>query len=1002
MNSTSGHFIHRLWKIALYCFLTFPLALVAAHAPDFTSRTWQTEDGLPHNTVQSIAQTPDGYLWIGTRAGLARFDGIRFVVFDPGNTSELKSRNVNALCVTRDGSLWIGVDDDGGLTRLKDGTFRHYGRTAGLAGESIKTLFEGFDGTLWVGTRTGISLFKNEQFTPLTIKEGFTGTAVTQFFADRENRMWIVSDAGLHRNINGELKLFPLQDKRLHPLVRGLEQDHDGNLWLATMIGMARLNEQGVTYFMEADGLAEKVVLLAYEDKNKNLWAGTSGGLYRFDEARFSAVLNHEGEAFDQANAIFEDREGNLWVGAKDGLSRLRLKQFSTFTRKEGLSGNNAMSVFEDDKGSVWVTTWGGGLNEIKKGKVIVHDVGKRAGLESELFLSVTQTRDGLLWVGADFDGGLLKILPDEVQRFDKVDFHLVDYAIRVLCEDREGNLWLGTRTALVKWQGQEATRFTTGDGLAGNFVQAICVDHEGTLWIGTDNGLSRYREGRFTNYRRTEGLSDTQVTAIYEDAARVLWIGTRSGGLNRFENGKFTACSKKDGLFEDHVFEILEDDNGFFWMSSLKGIFRVNKRELNDFLDGKTSGVVSVSFGKSDGMASTQCNGVGKPGAYKSKDGRLWFVTTKGVVVAGSGTSVNSVPPTVVVESVMADKKKVPSFRNTFEIPPGRGELEFHFTALSLTAPEKNRFKYMLEGLDADWIEAGDRRVAYYNNVEPGNYTFRVIACNNDSVWNSLGASVKLDLQPHFWQTLWFHSAIGLVSFVFVGGTARFVTRRKMQHKLAQLEQQHAIERERARIAQDMHDDLGARLTEILMLSGITASGRGGKSGMKANAEKVVGAAEDMVRNMDGLVWAINPRNDSLKQLTLYFYEYVQRFLGATNIRSRWEVPQNLPDVLLTADIRHNLFLLLKEALNNVVKHSKATEVSLHLMFSNNELSLGIEDNGCGLCQTPSGRIGHGLSGMEKRTEDLGGRLNIVSEPGKGTRVETIIPLTQNGAVRR
>ncbi len=1010
MNPAPGNFASRLWSIGLFFCLLFS---GSGHASDFSSqfisRTWQTDDGLPHNTVQAIAQTLDGYLWIGTRDGLARFDGTKFIVFDSKNVSAIKGRIAFALCAARDGSLWIGYDDGGGIVRFKNGRFHHFGKAEGLVGDSIKTIFEGSDGTLWVGTRTGTCLFKDEQFRSFPHSDSLDKYCITQFNEDAQHRVWIVSDAGLHRYEKGILSYLPLENTLLHNIIRSIHRDHTGKLWLATTVGMVRWDEDRLTYFAEPEGLVEKFTLSAYEDRYKNLWAGTSGGLYRLSGERFYTELNSDGEPFDQVNAMFEDVEGNLWIGAKDGLSRLRPRPFTSYTRMDGLSGNNAMSLIEDKDGSIWTVTWGGGLNQIKDGKITRHHIGKRANVDHEFYLSLLKTREGVMWIGADFENGLMRITDEEIYTFHKGRGELIDHAIRVLHEDPEGSLWLGTRTALVKFSDGIKARYTTAEGLSGNLVQAIHQDQEGTLWIGTDGGLSALRHGQFQTFR--EGLSDTNITAIYQDTTRTIWLGTSAGGLNRLKDGKLTACSQKDGLSGNRILEIVEDDFGFFWMSSLKGISRVSKQQVNDFLDGKTNRISSTVFGREDGLVSTQCNGVAKPAGLKGRDGRIWFVTTKGLVVTDPGLQMfdDRPPSPVIVEKILADRKEVGEEAgelNDLTMPrgqtsgrlaivPGRGELEFHYLALSFRAPEKNQFKYMLEGFDQNWIEAGTRRVASYAGLPPGDYTFRVIACGDDAVWNSQGASVHLTLLPHFWETKWFAGLVVLLTIGLIAGTVRYFIWRRVQRRLIQLENQHAIERERARIAQDMHDDLGARLTQILMLNDFALKSTGSEAEIKTHVTKVAQVTQDLVRNLDAIVWAVNPENDSLRSLALYLCEYFGMFFCPSTLRYRLDAPKEFPEWPMSSEMRHNIFLVVKEALNNIVKHAEASEVWLRLRVDETTLKICIEDNGRGFSATAESAFSSGLVNMRKRIEKCGGQFSLDSRPQGGTRVEILVSVS-------
>lgn len=538
--------------------------------------------------------------------------------------------------------------------------------------------------------------------------------------------------------------------------------------------------------------------------------------------------------------------------------------------------------------------------------------------------------------------------------------------------------------------------RFTTADGLAGSIVRVIHEDSDGVLWIGTNDGLSQWRNGKFSNFSTANGFSAHQVPSLYEDREHNLWIGTDGGGLNRLKNGKFTAYTTQQGLFSDSIFEILEDDRRNLWMSCFSGVFCVKKKDLDDFDRGKIQTVPCASYGKSEGMSSVQCNGVSKPAGWRGKDGRLWFPTTRGVVVVDPNSirENDSLPP-VFVENIVADKKNLtPS--NTLTIPPGKGDLEFHYTALSFCAAEKNRFKYKLEGVDSGWVDAGTRRIAYYNNIKPGPYTFRVVGCNNDGVWNETGASIAFVLLPHFSQTKWFFGLIGMVMIGFVAGAARYITWKKVQRTFRRLEQQHAVEKERARIAQDMHDDLGARLTEIMFLGGLAENSKDAGPQIRGHVAHISHAARELVQNLDAIVWAVDPKNDTLDNLATYIHLYADRFLKNSGIQRHFQIQNGLPPRAIPSQVRHSLFLVVKEALNNIAKHAGCTEVRFDLRIENDSLAVIIVDNGKGFSREAISEPGNGLQNMEERIKRIGGHFEMSSQPGKGTRIQLKIPLDQ------
>lgn len=993
----------------------------------YDSRTWQVDEGLPHDSVQALAQTRDGYLWIGTAAGLARFDGVTFTPFDDKNTPALKNSSITTLCADRDGALWIGTAE-GGLTRLRDGSFVHFDSGDGLAGDRVKVICQGHDGALWIGTTTGMSRYQEGRFTTYRKEQGLLADLVNYIREDRDGNVWIATGAGLNRLSGGAMDAFEMPNGLPNDAVRGICQDRAGRLWIGSNNGMLWYNAYWKSFYAYNTryGLSDAFVSAICDDREGNLWVGTYSGLNRFREGRFFTELDNQGVPFGRVNALFEDREGNLWVGAQDGLVRLTPKRFVTYTVRQGLTHNNVMSVLEDRSGSIWAGTWGGGLDQLKEEHVTAYT--STNIFAQGLVLGLCEGRDGSLWIGQDFGAGLVRFKDGNITHYSSAD-GLIKAPIRVLHEDAGGNLWVGTSRGLCCLKDQGFLTFTTQDGLAANAVRSICEDHAGNLWLGTENGLSRLEReaaadaatGRPAETSSTHipkcftslpGLNHKTVLALCEDAEQSLWIGTAHDGLLRYHEGRLTAYTARQGLGSDEIFEILDDDHGWLWMSCSKGIFRVRKTELDALDSGKVASVTSLVYGRTDGLETTQCNGAAKPGSWKARDGRLWFATSRGLAAINPGTAkINTVPPPVFIEQILADRKpiKIESSQSPelsprsasvaspatghpppVTLPPGRGELEFHYTALNLQAPEESRFKYKLENVDGDWVDAGTRRTAHYNNVYPGDYTFRVLACNKDGVWNESGATLEFVLKPHFWQLGWLRASAGLLVVGFASGTARYVTRRRMQRKLRLLEQRHAIEKERGRIAKDIHDDLGSSLTRIMMLGERAEEGLANREQVGVHVGKIVSSARRTVQALDEIVWAVNPENDTLDGLVEYISHYADEFFENTKVSCRLEMPVQLPALPLSAEARHDLFLVVKEAFHNVLKHAGATEVSVRVGYTGNRVEIVVADNGCGFdpAQTPSVRHGNGLGNMQKRLESLGGRLDLTSAPGQGTRL--------------
>jgi len=513
--------------------------------------------------------------------------------------------------------------------------------------------------------------------------------------------------------------------------------------------------------------------------------------------------------------------------------------------------------------------------------------------------------------------------------------------------------------------------------------ILALCEEADGRLWIGTDGGLGRWDGAKFSRVSLPEGPATNWVNALYLDRGQVLWVGTRGGGLYRYKNNTFTVCTTRQGLFSDEVYEVLEDDFGYFWMSSRKGIFRVSRKQLEDLAQGVRKTVSCTAFGRADGLPSVQCNGVAKPAAWKSRDGRLWFPTIRGVVAVLPGIETNDRPPPVVIEEVSAGGRWLRSATSPasraaiLKVPPGWGRIEIHYTALSLKAPEKNRFRYRLEGVDPAWVDAGTHRSASYDNVAPGRYTFRVVGCNNDGVWNEDGAALVLEFAPQFHQTWWFRMLLAAAVVLLLTLFYRL--------RVGRL---RAIERLRIQIAANLHDDVGARLTKVSMLTELADRETMDNHPGKAYLRNAFGTVREITRAMDEIVWTINPKNDTLDHLANYIFQYAQEYFQDTGINCRLDVPAQLPDRPVSTEVRHNVFMAVKEALNNALKHAQATEVRIGLAVTDGRMLITISDNGRGFAVHQAQGKGEGLENMKQRLEGIGGRLVLESAPGRGTSI--------------
>jgi len=733
---------------------------------EYSHDIWQAEDGLAEDSIQAVSQSSDGFLWLGSERGLVRFDGLRFRVFSHQNTPELADSYIQTLFADVDGTLWIGTRT-GGLTSLKGGSFRHV--AGGVAGESINHIARDKAGRLWVATGTGLKQLIDGELAPVLASPGVPQANITALLADDQGNLW----AGTEESGLMEMAAASNAWKRVKgissPKIQVIFQDRQGTLWIGTAGGgLNRLQNGKITFYTTREGLSSNNVLSLGEGKDGHLWVGTDGaGLDRMEQDHFTAYTTKQGLSNDVILCLYSTPEGSLWIGTDGGgLNRLKHRDFLTYTSNDGLAHNQSTAIYEDRKGAVWIGTEGGGLSRLKNDHFTTYTT--RQGLSSNLVRGIVEDRDGNLWVGTD-GAGLNRFRDGKFVTYTHKD-GLSNDVVLCLLQSRDGVLWIGTAGGLTRFSHGEFLHFKHPDTLANDIIMSLSESADGSIWIGTvGSGLHRLKDGRSTTFGAENGLPTEFVVSSHEDPDGTMWFGTNGGGLCRYQDARFTVYTSRQGLFNDTIFQILGDSRGNLWMSSGAGVFRVSKQELNDVGSGRLQSVTSYSYGRIDGMKSAECTGRSQPAGWKARDGKLWFPTIKGVAVVDPERLVmNTTPPTVVVEALRADKREVDPLA-ALQFPPGTVQLEIQYAGLSLQAPEKVRFKYKLEGFDKDWVDAGARSTAYYTNLPPRHYRFRVLACNNDNAWNEIGASIEFSVRPHFYQTIYFDAASGFALLVVI-----------------------------------------------------------------------------------------------------------------------------------------------------------------------------------------------------------------------------------------
>jgi ligand-binding sensor domain-containing protein/signal transduction histidine kinase len=942
-------------SVRLAAFLLSIACLLVPHAvralepttplASYGRQSWVMENGLPQNTVQALLQTRDGFVWLGTEVGLVRFDGTSFTLFDRNSTPALPGNDVQCLFESHDGALWIGTSE--GLARMKDGSFTAFTNKDGLPGSGILTVIEDSSGVLWVSTNEGWSRLAGDRFVSGADRSP-NGSEVNQY---AESLAYGRKVIGTKTNVEIE------PGKRASILTIGKE-------------------------------LPGTRIQTLFADREGGLWIGTNGGLVRWESGKLEHLPVTDPLSTASVLSLMEDHEGNIWVGTETGgLHILRDERFRNVGAREGLSSDAATTVVEDSAGTLWVGTTGSGLNAVSRNGVTatkvktytVHD-----GLQSDVILSLGAAPNGDLWVGTP--DGLSRIHKGAIDSFTSAD-GLPDDFIRSLLVDADGSLWIGTRRGLTHWTGSiramNLETFTQANGLGSDLVGAMVRDQKGNLWVATLAGLSRLQGSKpnsytITNFTSADGLSSNVVTALLARDRGTLLIGTQDHGWNQWDGQRFSPASR-NGLNQTTIHAILEDAGNHLWFATGNGIARCDC----DMAGGCSNW---VEFGPADGLRSRETATNSHPSAWRSHDGLLWFATPKGLVeVDPAQFPVNTVPPPVALVRFSVDdvSQALGAPASGLKIAAGHVHFEFDYAGLSFTAPQKVRYRFMLEGFDHNWTEAGARRTAYYTNIPPGTYTFRVQAANNDGLWNTAGAELRFVLKPRFYQTIWFYV---LLVAALAGLVVLFLRLRLLRAE----REFRAVLGERNRIAREIHDTLAQGYVGVsVQLEVLAELLRHNKSeAAMRHLDTARGHVRDGLAEARQSIWALRSQDSGEKTLPVRLRR-VTEHAGGNGIETSFSLFGAYRP--LGDDTEREFLRVAQEAIHNVKKHSGAKHLVVQLEYGPAEVALEVRDDGRGFetddgAESPPGH--YGLTGMRERAAAISATLEVTSTPGGGTTI--------------
>lgn len=940
----------------------------------YTTRLWEAQDGLPEQTAQAFAQTKDGSLWIGTKGGLLRFDGARFVVYDRKIAPATLERGVNCLLAARDGSLWVGTEG-GGLLRYRDDRFQSYPSAGTVANEFVRAIYEDSRGTIWVGADQGLFRVTGSTISRVDGSHGIPSVFVRSIVEDMQGHIWVGGTSLLEFNGNSFVREYYLPGGPSANLITAMYVARDGTIWVGTLSGLHRLTGSG--RLANLPGITTEVSVVG-QTIDGTLWVGTIGqGLFNLRQTRLFHISSANLPS-KTVNAVLEDREHNIWLGTQAGIVRLSKTPVS-IVRFPGGADSQFETLTDDRRRTIWVAASAHLFriqNEVATPYVF-------PGLPNLRVRTLLRDEQGGFWLGTDGEG-LLHVDGRHIHRFS-VGHGLVNDFVRAILMSRDGSLWVGTDGGVTHLIGDYSKSYTMDTGLAYFSITALFQDRNGDIWVGTSRGLSHFSHGRLVQDAATGELRQDQLWSICEDPSGELWFAT-SNGLYGFKDGKLIHLTTAQGLVSNTIYAILVGSKGNMWLGSPNSISRLRLSELDTFHPG--SRVALTFYEDSVDLDSATLYGGLQPEGAVSPNGDVWFPSDKGAIHIAVNEIVPAAASPITIDEVTVDGQQLP-LAGRIVLKPGNTRLEISYAVIHLGSQQGFRFRYKMEGLES-WNEALSRRTAYYTHLPPGKYRFLVQAYeigNPDAVSET---SILIVQEPHFYLTSWFLACCVLVSLsaIFLVYRLRL---RQMRIRF------QMINEERTRLAREMHDTV---IQGCVGVSSLLEAALGVEASEETLRDQLLNYASDQVRatieSAREAVWALRHTSASEAEAAARCQELARHFQVASGVPVRFRVTGD--SFQFGEPATREIMMVVREALTNAVSHAHPTSIDLDLCFGKRDLKVEIRDDGCGFEPSPDpSRNGHyGIQGMRERVRLLRGVLSIESKPQMGSTVRIVIPRKQ------